>query len=86
MYRRELVIAAIAAGLISGCATTNKPNAQSTDPDDKTYVTGSRIPMKDNGSQAAAAARAASNPDKGIQDQLKRGGVGVGGVTGAAGN
>ena len=86
MIRRELFIAAVAAALISGCATPSKPSAQNNEPDDKTYVTGSRIPVKDNGSQAAAAARAANNPDKGMVDQLKRGGVGVGGVTGTAGN
>ena len=86
MYRRELFIAAVAAALVSGCATPTNQSAQNNDPDDKTYVTGSRIPVKDNGSQAAAAARAANNPDKGIVDQLRRGGASVGGVTGAAGN
>lgn len=44
------------------------------------------FPVKDNGAQAAAAAKAASNPDKGFQDQLRRGPTSVGGVTGAAGN
>ncbi len=86
MNRRELFIVAVAAGLISGCAATNNQTAKNNDPDDKAYVTGSRIPVKDNGAQAAAAAKAASNPDKGVQDQMRRGGVSVGGVTGAAGN
>ncbi len=66
MNRRELFIVAVAAGLISGCATPNNQTAQNTDPDDKTYVTGSRIPVKDNGAQKAAAEKAANNPDKGI--------------------
>ena len=86
MNRRELFIVAVAAGLISGCATPNTQTAQTTDPDDKTYITGSRLPVKDNGAQKAAAERAANNPDKGIKDQLMRGGGATGGVTGAGGS
>ena len=86
MNRREQFIVAIAAGLISGCATPNNQSAQNTDPDDKAYVTGSRIPVKDGGAQKAAAEKAANNPDKGFVDQMRRGGASTGGVTGAAGN
>ena len=88
MNRRELFIVAVAAGLIAGCATPNNQTAQNTDPDDKAYVTGSRIPVKDgmSAAQRAAAEKAASNPDKGFVDQMRRGGASTGGVTGAAGN
>ena len=86
MNRRDLFIVAVAAGLISGCATPNNQTAQNTDPYDKAYVTGRRIPVKDNGAQKAAAERAANNPDKGIQDWMRKGGTATGGVTGTAGN
>ena len=87
MIRRDLFIVAIAAGLISGCATPNNQTAQNTDPDDKTYVTGSRIPVKEGaGAQKAAAEKAANNPDKGFADWMRKGGTATGGVTGAAGN
>lgn len=86
MGRHRLLLAAAAAILVAGCAATGNQTAQNNDPDDRAYITGSRIPVKDNGGQAAAAARAAANPDKGIKDQLMRGGATVGGVTGAGGN
>jgi hypothetical protein len=85
MDRRTLLMAAVVVALVSGCETTRTQMANSDD-DDKTYVTGSRIPVRDQGAQAAAAAAAAKNPDKGIQDQLRRGGPGTGGVTGAGGS
>ena len=86
MNRRALFIVTVAAGLISGCATPSSQTTQNTDPDDKTYVTGSRIPVKDNGAQKAAAERAANNPDKGFRDQMMRGGSSTGGVSGAGGS
>jgi hypothetical protein len=67
----NLFIATTAALLIAGCAAKSGTSTADAD-DDKSYVTGSRIPVKDPNATAAAAA-AAKNPDKGVQDQMMKG-------------
>ena len=63
---RYVFLAALAATLIAGCASTNNSKS-ATDEDDKTYVTGSRIPVKDavHGSVSSTTDRAA------IQDMVR---------------
>ncbi len=49
MNRYDLILAAIAATVVAGCATTPSPQTAANDsPDDKAYVTGSRLPVRDN--------------------------------------
>lgn len=48
-YRTILVAAAVAA--LVGCATTPTPQAADS-PDDKAYVTGSRLPVRDGNTSA----------------------------------
>jgi hypothetical protein len=50
MNRYDVILAAIAATVVVGCATPNPqaPQAQ----DDKGYVTGSRLPVRNGGTTA----------------------------------
>jgi uncharacterized protein YceK len=48
MNRYNLILAAIAATVVAGCATAPTQTAATESPDDKAYVTGSRIPVRDN--------------------------------------
>ena len=51
MNRYDLILAAIAATVVVGCATPpSQPGDES--PDDKAYVTGSRLPVRDNSTSA----------------------------------
>ena len=53
MNRYDLILAVIAATVIAGCATTPNPQAAATEsPDDKAYVTGSRLPVRDSSTSA----------------------------------
>ena len=51
MNRYDLILAAIAATVVAGCATTPQ-TAATESPDDKSYVTGSRLPVRDNSTTA----------------------------------
>lgn len=51
MNRYNLILAAVAVTALVGCATTPTPQAADS-PDDKAYVTGSRLPVRDNSSSA----------------------------------
>jgi hypothetical protein len=53
MNRHRFILAAIAATVVAGCATTPSPQTAANDsPDDKAYVTGSRLPVRDNSTTA----------------------------------
>ena len=52
MNRYNLILAAIAATVVAGCATAPTQTAATESPDDKAYVTGSRIPVRDNSTTA----------------------------------
>jgi hypothetical protein len=65
MNRYSLLAAAIATALAAGCATPPAPPGGA--PDDKTYVTGSRLPSRD----ADSPVNANSNKQD-IQDMMNR--------------
>jgi hypothetical protein len=53
MNRYDLILAAIAATVVAGCATAPSPQTAATESaDDKAYVTGSRLPVRDNSTSA----------------------------------
>ena len=53
MNRYKMVLAAVAITVAAACATPNPPNQQASQPqDDKGYVTGSRLPVRDNSTSA----------------------------------
>lgn len=52
MNRYDLILAAIAATVVAGCATAPTQTADAESPDDKAYVTGSRLPVRDNSTSA----------------------------------
>jgi hypothetical protein len=63
--KRYVFLAALGATLMAGCSTNNTRTA-AIDDDDKTYVTGSRIPVKDGSS-------AKSTSDKKDIDDMTKG-------------
>ena len=70
MNRSALLIAAMAIAL-GGCSSTDTKktaDAQTAEPDDKVYVTGSRIPRK---AKDAGAASVKSAEGQDAQDTLK---------------
>jgi hypothetical protein len=70
MNRQGLVIAAaVATTLAAGCASTNTQNRASDD--EKTYVTGSRIPVKD----AVYGNVQGTGDRKSIEDMVRRPGT-----------
>ena len=73
MNRHQVAAAMIAAAFVAGCATSGAPPAERAE--DKAYMTGSRLPLRDNSANAAAAAIADKNPNKGIKDDLIRGAI-----------
>lgn len=69
MNRYNTILAAVAVTALFGCATApTAPTGES--PDDKAYVTGSRLPVRD-GSTAANVKGVTSK--EGIDDMLNRG-------------
>ena len=81
MNGRALLVAAVGIAFAAGCATTERQAA--TDDDDKVYVTGSRIPVKEGkGSQSVQS----TATRQGIDDMLRKPGNATGGVMGAGGN
>lgn len=51
MNRYNLIFAVVAVAALVGCATTPTPQAADS-PDDKAYVTGSRLPVRDGSTSA----------------------------------
>lgn len=51
MNRYKMIVAMMAATVAAGCATTPTPQAADS-PDDKAYVTGSRLPVRDSSTTA----------------------------------
>jgi hypothetical protein len=52
MNRYDLILAAIAATVVAGCATAPPQTVAAESADDKAYVTGSRLPVRDNSTSA----------------------------------
>lgn len=71
MNRYDLILAAIAATVVVGCATTPAPQTAANDsPDDKAYVTGSRLPVRDNSTTANVKGITNKNA---IDDMMQKG-------------
>ncbi len=71
MNRHGLMIAAACAAVIaSGCATST--GSQKADDEEKTYVTGSRIPVKNGNVQGTVSVNA---DRKSIDDMVRRPGT-----------
>ena len=77
MNRIHLLVAVLGIAFVSGCASTDKQAALQDD--DKTYVTGSRIPVKDTSHPNVSAV----TDKKDINEMMHRGGNATGGVQGA---
>jgi hypothetical protein len=69
MNRYDLILAAIAATVVAGCATTPTSETAASEPDDKAYVTGSRLPVRDNSTSASVKGIANKNA---IDDMMNR--------------
>jgi hypothetical protein len=70
MNRYNLLFATIAATFVAGCASvTTQPSGPQ---DDKSYVTGSRLPAREGGTSASV--KAIENK-QGIDDMMQRGSV-----------
>lgn len=74
------IAAAFAATLAGGCAAPN--GTQKAADDDKVYVTGSRIAVK----ESPHAGVKAMTDRRAIEDMMRPGGAATGGVLGAGGN
>ncbi len=74
MNRSTLLFIAVGVVFVAGCASTDKKQATADD-DEKTYVTGSRIPVKDRSAVNSTTDR------KAIDDMMRRGATSSGGGT-----
>lgn len=81
MNRIHLLVAVLGIAFVAGCASTEKQAALQDD--EKTYVTGSRIPVKDKSSLPNASS---VSDKKDINEMMHRGGNATGGVSGAGGS
>jgi hypothetical protein len=81
MIARALLVAAAGIASAAGCATTERQAA--VDDDDKVYVTGSRIPVKDGKGHQSVQSTATR---QGIEDMLRKPGNVTGGVPGGGAN
>jgi hypothetical protein len=70
MNRYHLILAAIAATVVAGCATAPSQSAAAESADDKAYVTGSRLPVRDNSTAANVKGIANKNA---IDDMMNHG-------------
>lgn len=70
MNRSTLLLATIAATFVAGCASTPITNPAATAQDDKTAVTGSRLPARDRDSSSSV--KSIENK-QGIDDMMHRG-------------
>ena len=77
----HLLVAVVGIAAVAGCASAGGQQARVQD-DDRTYVTGSRIPVKEPGSGSAKTISEKSDIDK----FMNRGGNATGGVLGAGGS
>ena len=69
MNHYNAIRAAVAATAVFGCATTPTPQATESQ-DDKAYVTGSRLPVRDNSTTANVKGITNKNA---IDDMMNRG-------------
>ena len=72
MNRYDLLLAALATTFVAGCATAPAPIGGA--PDDKTYVTGSRLPSREG--DTANDVKTTAN-QQGIQDMMQRGSINI---------
>jgi len=70
MNRYQLLFATAAASFVAGCATAPTPAPVSQD--DKTYVTGSRLPAREG--DTSATVNSTSNKQT-IDDMMRRGNI-----------
>jgi hypothetical protein len=70
MNHHNVILAALAVTALFGCATTPSPQVADSQ-DDKAYVTGSRLPVRDGGTSADV--KGVGNKD--AVDDLRRGSV-----------
>lgn len=74
MNRYWIFSVVIASGALAACATVEQQQQTSDNKPDKTYVTGSRIPVKD--SSGSASVRSVDNK-QGVDDMMQnRGAIG----------
>lgn len=88
MNRYELLVAAVGIAVVAGCASTGRQAASAdgkatASEDDKTYITGSRLPVRDG--RAARDVKTTTDRQE-INTMFRPGGNATGGVTGAGGN
>ena len=69
MNRYNMILAAVAVTALFGCATAPNPQVAESQ-DDKAYVTGSRLPVRDG--STSANVKGITNKDS-IDDMLNRG-------------
>ena len=72
MNRSTLLLAAIAATFVAGCASTPITNPAAEAQDEKTRVTGSRLPTRDRDSSASVNS---IENKQGIDDMMGRGSI-----------
>ena len=77
-----LLAAAVGIALVAGCASTSTVDRSALDDEEKSYVTGSRIPVRGNPTHDVKSV----STREGIQDMMRPVGNATGGVTGASGN
>jgi hypothetical protein len=70
MNRYDLLLATLATTFVAGCATAPTPVPVSQD--DKTYVTGSRLPARDGDSSSTVNS---TSSKQGIDDMMQRGNI-----------
>ena len=88
MKRYELLVAVLGTAFVAGCASTDKQAASADGraavaDEEKTYVTGSRIPVRDG--RAHRDVKAVTDKQE-INNMLRPGGNATGGVLGTGGN
>jgi hypothetical protein len=70
MNRSTLLLATIAATFVAGCASTPITNPAAAAQDEKTVVTGSRLPSRDRDSSSSVKS---IDNKQGIDDMMQRG-------------
>ena len=81
MNRYQLLVAAVGTAFVAGCASVDKQAAAQDD--DKTYVTGSRIPVR--GGTGSGSVKATTSRQE-IDQMLHKGGNAAGTIPGAGGS
>ncbi len=80
MNRYQLLVAVVGATFVAACASADKQTTAQDE--DKSYVTGSRIPVHGTGARDVKG----TTSRQGIDDLLHKGGNATGGVGGAGGS